>query len=153
MKITKYNWTCGAPCTRKISATVREGKISASRTCAGCRRVWVLDVATGGVSSTQYRTARPPRWEGVSSTGTQGIAGTSEDLALCTVAGKYHACCHDHGQTVCADSWRMAKHRAQHTDEFCSVCCGDMPEGTAGDLGEMDQKWTIEDSPFFKRGA
>ena len=90
-------------------------------------------------------------WEGTSSTGTQSYAGTSEDLALCTDAGKYHAVCHDHGQTVATDSWSMAKHCAQHTDEFCSVCCGDLGEGVRGDLGEMDERWAVEDSEFFKR--
>ena len=148
-----FRWTCEAPCQRKLSAKVRAGQATATRTCQGCRRVWRLDVASGSVRSSEYLPARPKHWTGTSSTGTQGIAASSADLGLCEEAGKFHAVCNDHGMTVCTDSWSRAKYSAQNTDLFCGVCSGDLVEGVKGDLGEMDEEWVIDSSPLFKGGA
>ena len=124
-----FNWICN--CGSKIKADTK--RATATRTCRSCRRVWVLDVAAGSVTSNSTSAKRAPYWSGISSSGTAAYAGESEALGLCN-STKYTAVCAHHGYTVGTDSWSMAKHSAQHTAEFCGACCGDLVDGPHGPL-------------------
>ena len=152
-QIIKWNCDCG----RSMRARVSGARSIVRRTCAGCRLVWAADLDAGRA---QIVGRSFQRWIGLSDTGSEACAGTAQDLNLETLDPdleylgsdrRFFAVCLSHGNLFGADTWREAKQKAKETGSWCAVCCGDMTEGSKGDLGEMDQQWAIELGPWFAK--